>query len=605
MCVAAGGGGAGGSGDDSGTGTPGNPGGIYPAHASSIYAVSCGAWGSFLNTYGVWGGGQDYTVSLDFPVTGSYTFNFSADNYGSISLDGTAIITRSGEFNYTSTFTATATVSAGTHTVRVLGYNISGPAGVGAQIVKPDTSELWNTRTLLLTSGLTNSSTGGSSANGACSGGGGGGGYLGGEAGLSYGDDSGDAGAGNGGLNYGTTTLAGNGAIGAGKDVVYYPRSTQAPTSGVSTVIWTENVITYDSMGLSQVTGSYHTSRGQTLTLPVGTLPPGSRLLSDGTAQVGTPTMNGTLQPVTTTYSIWTPTSVGGGSSTVSRLGDAGYGGYIYVILTKKPGLKIKNPDSSGDWVDVENSYVRLNPPRPGGQTDTKLFSTPTTTNFKVPNEVSSLSINYLTAAGFKTYALPVIPGSIIPITVGDIGQPSSVGDFTISAYSRQVFRYVGNVDHLLNADVQVASATGQGLTTAGYNAQNTADAASVGLTYDVTYEVWHGDLYSTLYFNPIPTGELLTNFQIVPSGGGRAGGPSVTAQPTVANGYKMSIQFYDPYGGEGGYDGIFALQQSGYFTVSYSYPAVISGWKEIQNIYVKHNNLWKPVSQSNNISLL
>ena len=274
------------------------------------------------------------------------------------------------------------------------------------------------------------------------------------------------------------------------------------------------------------------------------------------------------------------------------------------MVFTKKPGFKIKNPDGSGNWVDVQTSYVRTDPPRPGGQTVTKTFNTPTTTSFNVPKEVYSLTINYLTASGSKTYTMPAIPGSIIPVTVGSAGQPSSVGEFTIPAYSRQVFRYIGNVDHLLNADVQIASASGSGLQSNGYNSAQTAEAASVGLTYNVTYEGWHGDLYSSLTFNPVPLSELQSGFQIVPTGGGRAGGPSVTAQPTAGNNYTMSIQFYDPYSGEGGYDGIFNLQQSGYFTITYSYPAIISGWKEIQNVYIKHNNVWKSVATSNTIAL-
>jgi hypothetical protein len=117
-----------------------------------------------------------------------------------------------------------------------------------------------------------------------------------------------------------------------------------------------------------------------------------------------------------------------------------------------------------------------------------------------------------------------------------------------------------------------------------------------------VTYEGWHGDLYSTLYFNPVPTSELLNNFQIVGSGGGRGGGPGITAQPTVANGYIMGIQFYDGSGGEGGYNGVFTLQQQGYFRIDYDLPVIISGWKEIQQMYVKNGNVWKSISQRNEI---
>jgi hypothetical protein len=94
----------------------------------------------------------------------------------------------------------------------------------------------------------------------------------------------------------------------------------------------------------------------------------------------------------------------------------------------------------------------------------------------------------------------------------------------------------------------------------------------------------------------------MVTYFQIVGSGGGRGGSPTVPTQPTVANGYRMSIQMFDPSGDEGGYDSRFTLQQQGYFTINYDLPIVISGWKDIQNIYIKDGNIWKSVSQSNDI---
>jgi hypothetical protein len=153
-----------------------------------------------------------------------------------------------------------------------------------------------------------------------------------------------------------------------------------------------------------------------------------------------------------------------------------------------------------------------------------------------------------------------------------------------------------------LNADVQVVNASGNPLTTAGYNAAQTAAAAAAGLYYNVTYEGWHGDLFSTLNFNPVPTSQLLNNFRIVPSGGGRGGAPTVPTQPTVANSYRMSIQMYDGFGDEGDYDSRFTLQQQGWFRIEYNLPIVISGWKDIQNIYVKNGEVWKSISQRNDI---
>jgi hypothetical protein len=430
------------------------------------------------------------------------------DNFGNVQVDGVEVVSSS---SFTSVTYANVTVNSGSRTVRVFATNTGGPAGVAVRILKPDLSELDNSRNYTVGTGLTNNSDGGNSANAWTSGGGGGGGYYGGQAGTSYGDDSGNAPGGNGGQNYGNIIIAGSGNLPGGRTTTYYP-------------------------------------------------------------------------------------------ATPTKIGQAGYPGYIVMKFARKPGLQIKNPNGSGNWITVTNSYVRTNSPRPGVTPVNKIFSTIGTTSYAIPQEVNSLYITYLTPTGLTTTLIPVTAGSSIPVTVGDFGQTSSFGSFTMPAYTRQVFRYVGNVDHLLNADVQIANASGNPLTTSGYNAGQTAAAAAAGLSYSVTYEGWHGDLFSTLYFTPVPTSQILNNFQIVGSGGGRGGSPTVPTQPTVANGYRMSIQMFDPSGDEGGYDSRFTLQQQGYFTINYDLPIVISGWKDIQNIYIKDGNIWKSVSQSNDI---
>jgi hypothetical protein len=57
---------------------------------------------------------------------------------------------------------------------------------------------------------------------------------------------------------------------------------------------------------------------------------------------------------------------------TPPNIGRAGYPGYIVMIFTRKPGLQIKNPDGSGNWVTVNHSYVRTDAPRPGVASDHK-----------------------------------------------------------------------------------------------------------------------------------------------------------------------------------------------------------------------------------------
>ena len=109
------------------------------------------AWNSFMNNYAVYGTEKDYTTIINFPTSGTYTFNFSVYNYGSISLDGTPVISLSGSStsHFTTTTTQTVSVSSGNHTIRVQVVNTGGPAGVAAQILNPNSTELWNTRNLI------------------------------------------------------------------------------------------------------------------------------------------------------------------------------------------------------------------------------------------------------------------------------------------------------------------------------------------------------------------------------------------------------------------------------------------------------------------------
>jgi hypothetical protein len=286
------------------------------------------------------------------------------------------------------------------------------------------------------------------------------------------------------------------------------------------------------------------------------------------------------------------------------HIAEAGYPGYITIVLRKKLNIYNKNPDASGDWVNIQSAYVKVGEARPSVVSDTRTFNTIGSSTYVIPNEIRSLTISYVTPSGIVSQIIPVTPGGVLPVTVGDVGQASSFGEFTMPPNNKQVFQYIGNVDHLLNADVQIANASGNPLTTAGYNAGQTAAAAAAGLIYNVTYEGWHGDLYSTLNFNPIATGNLSGKFRIVAGGGGRAGAPAITAQPTLANGYVMSIQFYDGGGGEGAYNGTFTLQQQGNFTISYDLPIVITPWKQIQQAFTKVSDQWLPILTNKTIDL-
>jgi hypothetical protein len=92
------------------------------------------AYSPLLNRYGVWwaDGRNPGTVSfnVNFATAGTYTFYFSADNYGSMSIDGVAKITLTGSTvsNYSTEHTASVVVTAGTHKITLTAQNTGGPA---------------------------------------------------------------------------------------------------------------------------------------------------------------------------------------------------------------------------------------------------------------------------------------------------------------------------------------------------------------------------------------------------------------------------------------------------------------------------------------------
>jgi len=109
-------------------------------------------WCAFMDSYAVWVGNPQeittnvYSTNINFPVTGTYTFNISTDNSGSISVDGVGTFSWA---DFHTVGTQTATVTAGIHLVTLSITNYGGPAGIAAQIIKPDASELWNTLSII------------------------------------------------------------------------------------------------------------------------------------------------------------------------------------------------------------------------------------------------------------------------------------------------------------------------------------------------------------------------------------------------------------------------------------------------------------------------
>ena len=102
----------------------------------TVYPQFNSSWCAFLNTYGIWVNPSsatyfDRTWTVNFPVTGAYTFTMSADNLAELRVDGTA---RFYSDSFTQTFEQVINLSAGSHIIRIIGQNTGGPGGVALTI---------------------------------------------------------------------------------------------------------------------------------------------------------------------------------------------------------------------------------------------------------------------------------------------------------------------------------------------------------------------------------------------------------------------------------------------------------------------------------------
>jgi hypothetical protein len=139
-------GGGGGAGATGATGTGGGTGGQSASVNWSTldmlgnpinFRATNNNYTGFLNQYGIWNYSGEYpsfdqTVTINFPFGATYTFTGSCDNYATIYLDGSPILSIGG---YTTTYATTVYIAAGNHAVRLLGTNTEGPASIGLTIV--------------------------------------------------------------------------------------------------------------------------------------------------------------------------------------------------------------------------------------------------------------------------------------------------------------------------------------------------------------------------------------------------------------------------------------------------------------------------------------
>ena len=98
------------------------------------------AWSSFMNANAIWHPVDlptvDFTTSISIPVTGNYELQGQCDNSATFFIDGSAVLTTSGFSGAPDT--AVISLTSGNHTLRIVGQNTGGPAGVAFTISNGD-----------------------------------------------------------------------------------------------------------------------------------------------------------------------------------------------------------------------------------------------------------------------------------------------------------------------------------------------------------------------------------------------------------------------------------------------------------------------------------
>jgi hypothetical protein len=338
--------------------------------------------------------------------------------------------------------------------------------------------------------------------------------------------------------------------------------------------------------------------------------------------------------------------TIPGGTATAyypgNKIGEAGYPGYVILILRKKFNTFIKNPNTSGDWVRANIAYVKT-PSQSvtvsqavGAQTTT--YNSVGTNTFTVPAGVTSIQLTVIGGGGGgggadsspgsagRTGArasgtLAVSPGQILTLSVGSGGSggtsdqgsaPGGVGGTNSLGYSGGRGSAAGPTPIsgggggggaasavLVNGSPIVVAAgggggggggngvPGQGVSPGGTSG-GIAGGAGTAKGGDGGGAGGGGGGY--------PLGGAGGNV-----GGGDVGGFSgADGQSLVPAGFSL---------GEGGAGGIAAIRGSrasgggggGSVTISYT-PApvnvtiVTGGWKQIQRAFTKVDNEWKPL---------
>lgn len=98
------------------------------------------AWSSFMNAHAVWlpydSGSVDFTTSISVPFTGNYELQGQCDNAAVFYIDGAVALITNGFGGAPNV--AVVALTAGSHTLRIIGTNYGGPAGVALTIGNGD-----------------------------------------------------------------------------------------------------------------------------------------------------------------------------------------------------------------------------------------------------------------------------------------------------------------------------------------------------------------------------------------------------------------------------------------------------------------------------------
>ena len=332
------------------------------------------------------------------------------------------------------------------------------------------------------------------------------------------------------------------------------------------------------------------------------------------------------------------------------KKGEAGYPGYILLILRKKFNAFIKNPDTSGDWVRANTAYVKT-PSQSvtvsqavGPQTTT--YNSVGTNTFTVPAGVTSIQLTVIGGGGGGGGAdsspgsagragarvsgtLAVTPGQVLTVSVGSGGgggtsdqgsAPGGVGGTNSLGYSGGSGSAAGPAPIsgggggggaasavLVNGSPIVVAAGGGGGGGGGNGVpgQGVSPGGTSGGIAGSAGQPKGGDGGGAGGGGGgHPQGGRGGNV-----GGGDVGGFSgADGQSLVPGGFSL---------GEGAAGGIPAIRGSrassggggGSVTISYT-PApvdvtiVTGGWKQIQQAFTKINGLWKPILTNEPIEL-